>query len=222
MKVTGVATVREIVLSRPTAVEFLTHLSHSHHLSSCFHLAFNISDRTGLSCWVANSTDDISSCELKTAYAKIVSSYFVSTGIRKDSQGGCGSQEGVGLENDIPHRVCIEVDGCASSFFHFVCAESVLNSFANSLFQNDTQLVSILYRTHKSLPTPGKVSSLYAFDALARAARSKVTKYNLTGDVNSEKGNCATFLLKIEGVLDGLFQDMVVTGTPETRVSFPP
>ncbi|KZP25522.1 hypothetical protein FIBSPDRAFT_855700 [Athelia psychrophila] len=90
--------------------------------------------------------------------------------------------------------------------------ESALKSM-----DNDTQLVSILYRTHKSLPTPGKVSSLYAFDALARAARSKVTKYNLTGDVNSEKGNCATFLLKIEGVLDGLFQDMVVTGTPETR-----
>lgn len=64
------------------------------------------------------------------------------------------------------------------------------------------------------------MSSLYAFDALARAARSKVTKYNLMGDVNAEKGNCATFLLKIEGVLDGLIHDMVVTGTSETKVSF--
>lgn len=86
------------------------------------------------------------------------------------------------------------------------------------MFQNDTQLVSILYRTHKSLPIAGKISSLYAFDALARAARSKVTKHNLTADVNSEKGNCATFLLRVEAVLDGLFQDMVVTGNSETKV----
>jgi hypothetical protein len=85
--------------------------------------------------------------------------------------------------------------------------------------QNDTQLVSILYRTHKSLPTAAKVSSLYAFDALARAARSQVTKHGLTGDINYEKGNCATFLLKIEGVLDGLFQDMVTAGIPEAKVS---
>lgn len=76
-----------------------------------------------------------------------------------------------------------------------------------------------MYRTHKSLPIAAKVSSLYAFDALARAARSKVIKHNLTGDTNSAKGNCATFLLKIEGVLDGLFQDMTNTGTPESKVS---
>lgn len=89
-----------------------------------------------------------------------------------------------------------------------------------SYSQNDTQLVSILYRTHKSLPTPAKVSSLYAFDSLARAARSKVTKHNLTGDINSEKGNCATFLLKVEGVLDGLFQDMLTSGSTESKVSW--
>lgn len=86
--------------------------------------------------------------------------------------------------------------------------------------QNDTQLVSIMYRTHKSLPIANKVSSLYAFDSLARAARGKVTKHNLTGDINSEKGNCATFLLKIEGVLDGLFQDMTKSEIPEGKVSY--
>jgi len=92
--------------------------------------------------------------------------------------------------------------------------------FRSQLFQqNDTQLVSILYRTHKSLPTTAKVSSLYAFDALSRAARSQANKQGLTGDINSEKGNCATFLLKVEGVLDGLFQDMISAGNPETKVS---
>lgn len=77
-----------------------------------------------------------------------------------------------------------------------------------------------MYRTHKALPSAAKVSSLYAFDALARAARSKVVKHNLTGDIKSEKGNCATFLLKVEGVLDGLFQDMVASGSPESKVSW--
>jgi len=85
--------------------------------------------------------------------------------------------------------------------------------------QNDTQLVSILYRTHKTLPTASKVSSLYAFDALSRAARSQVNKDGLTGDINSEKGNCATFLLKVEGVLEGLFNDPISTGSPEAKVS---
>lgn len=64
------------------------------------------------------------------------------------------------------------------------------------------------------------MSSLYVFDALSRAARHQVTKQGLTGDVNSEKGNAATFLSKIEGVLEGLFQDMITVGSPEAKVSF--
>lgn len=63
------------------------------------------------------------------------------------------------------------------------------------------------------------MSSLYIFDALSRAARQQVTKLGLTGSSYSEKGNCATFLVKIEGVLEGLFQDMVTIGTEESKVS---
>ena len=100
------------------------------------------------------------------------------------------------------------------------CGHRTLNNLLFFVCQNDTQLVSILYRTHKSLPPAAKVSSLYAFDALSRAARSQVHKHGLTGDINSEKGNSATFLLKVEGVLEGLFQDMIMIGTPESKVSF--
>ena len=64
------------------------------------------------------------------------------------------------------------------------------------------------------------MSSLYAFDALARAARSSVNKRGVTGDANSGKGNAATFLLKIEGVLDGLFRDMVLLDNSEAKVSY--
>lgn len=91
-----------------------------------------------------------------------------------------------------------------------------------TLLQNDTELVSTLYRTHKTLGPSSKVHSLYVFDALARAARSKVSKSGLIGDINAEKGNCATFLLKIDGVLDALIQDMMSIGTPESKVSFLP
>ncbi|KIL69293.1 hypothetical protein M378DRAFT_21478 [Amanita muscaria Koide BX008] len=92
-----------------------------------------------------------------------------------------------------------------------------LTEMAMKLMEHDTQLVSILYRTHKTLPPTFKVSSLYVFDALARAARHQVAKHNLTGSIYSEKGNCATFLLKVEGVLEGLFQDMMLTGTEESK-----
>ncbi|KAK7025213.1 hypothetical protein R3P38DRAFT_2953338 [Favolaschia claudopus] len=94
-----------------------------------------------------------------------------------------------------------------------------LTEIALKSMQDDTQLVSIMYRTHKSLQPAAKVSSLYVFDALARAARSQVVKQGLSGDINSRKGNSATFLLKVEGVLEGLFQDMISVATPEAKVS---
>ncbi|KAI0697827.1 hypothetical protein C8T65DRAFT_582335 [Cerioporus squamosus] len=87
-----------------------------------------------------------------------------------------------------------------------------LTAVALKCMKDDTQLVSILYRTHKGLSSSAKVWSLYAFDALARAARHQVNKNHVVADVNAEQGNCATFLLKIQGVLDGLFRDLVISG----------
>ncbi|KAG1880487.1 hypothetical protein C8R48DRAFT_684230 [Suillus tomentosus] len=92
-----------------------------------------------------------------------------------------------------------------------------LTEIALKSVEHDTKLVAILYRTHKSLSSTAKVSSLYAFDALARAARSYATKRGITGDMNSRTGNAATFLLKVEGVLDGLFQDMIALDNAEAK-----
>ncbi|KAF7315204.1 CID domain-containing protein [Mycena indigotica] len=92
-----------------------------------------------------------------------------------------------------------------------------LTDLAMKSMADDTQLVSIMYRTHKTLTPSAKISSLYVFDALARAARSQVVKQGLTGDINSQPGNSATFLLKLEGILEGLFQDMISTGTSEGK-----
>ena len=77
-------------------------------------------------------------------------------------------------------------------------------------------MVSILYRTHKGLSSGGKTWSLYAFDALARAARHQVTKNQI--NPSQVNGNCATFLRKIEGVLDGLFEDIATAGTSDLKV----
>ncbi|THH27515.1 hypothetical protein EUX98_g6675 [Antrodiella citrinella] len=94
-----------------------------------------------------------------------------------------------------------------------------LTEIALKNMQNDTQLVSILYRTHKTLAPPAKIHSLYAFDALSRAARNQANKKGLTKDANPGHGNAATFLLKVDGILDGLFQDMISLGLPEAKVS---
>ena len=75
----------------------------------------------------------------------------------------------------------------------------------------------MLYRTHMSLEPQYKVPSLYAFDALARAARVHALKYRCTGEAKS--GNSATFLLKLEAVLEGLFQDMMGSVVPDGKVS---
>ncbi|GLB41688.1 putative RPR [Lyophyllum shimeji] len=92
-----------------------------------------------------------------------------------------------------------------------------LTEIALKSMEHDTQLVSVLYRTHKSLKPAAKVSSLYVFDALSRAARHQVNKQGITGDISSPTGNAATFLLKVEGILEGLFQDMVAVGSPEAK-----
>ncbi|CAK5267655.1 unnamed protein product [Mycena citricolor] len=49
-----------------------------------------------------------------------------------------------------------------------------LTEIALKSMADDTQLVSILFRTHKSLQSAAKISSLYVFDALARAAHNGV------------------------------------------------
>ncbi|KAI0701476.1 hypothetical protein BC835DRAFT_212520 [Cytidiella melzeri] len=90
-----------------------------------------------------------------------------------------------------------------------------LTELALKLMEHDTQLVSILYRTHKSSSAASKINSLYAFDALARAARNQVAKQNV--DVHAIVGNCATFLIKVEGVLEGLFQDVLSSGPREAK-----
>lgn len=111
---------------------------------------------------------------------------------------------------------------CITCYGHGIILIAVLSATPSRFCvcsQNDTQLVSILYRTHKSLPPAAKIHSLYAFDALSRAARSQVNKQSLTGDISTVPGNSATFLLKVDGVLDGLIQDMVTLGHPDAKVS---
>ncbi|KZT07286.1 uncharacterized protein LAESUDRAFT_725195 [Laetiporus sulphureus 93-53] len=94
---------------------------------------------------------------------------------------------------------------------------TTLTDIALKSMQHDMQLVSILFRTHKSLSPSAKISSLYVFDALSRAARNQANKQGLKGDLNAAEGNCATFLLKVEGILDSLYQDLVSSGSAELK-----
>ncbi|KAL5633604.1 hypothetical protein ACGC1H_003925 [Rhizoctonia solani] len=81
----------------------------------------------------------------------------------------------------------------------------------------DTQMISLMYRTHKGLPTPNKISSLYVFDSIARAAYRTKTKKGLVADLNGSTGNAASFLVRLEGMLDGLVEDMLAHGPPEAK-----
>ncbi|KAG2011822.1 hypothetical protein CC2G_011892 [Coprinopsis cinerea AmutBmut pab1-1] len=94
-----------------------------------------------------------------------------------------------------------------------------LTEMAMGSLEHDTQMVSTLYRTHKSLAKEHKISSLYVFDALARAAKSKANKLGLTvpEDTTGLSGNAATFLSKLGGVVEGLYQDMLSCEVPEAK-----
>jgi protein NRD1 len=85
--------------------------------------------------------------------------------------------------------------------------------------QHDTELVLALFKTHKGLAPSQKVSSLYVFDALVRAAHGYVVKHSVVADSAPGKGNAATFLSKIEGIVEGLFEDMISSGAPGAEVS---
>ena len=85
--------------------------------------------------------------------------------------------------------------------------------------QADTQMISLMYRFHKGLPASNKVSSLYVFDSISRAAHRHKSKKALVADLNSTVGNAASFLVRLEGILDGLVEDMLTHGPPEAKVS---
>ncbi|KAG9101430.1 hypothetical protein FRC07_010311, partial [Ceratobasidium sp. 392] len=80
---------------------------------------------------------------------------------------------------------------------------TALTELAVENMQSDTQMISLMYRLHKSLPAPNKVSSLYVFDSVARAAHRQKSKTGLVADLNSSAGNAASFLVRLEGMLDG-------------------
>ncbi len=97
------------------------------------------------------------------------------------------------------------------------------NPFSCLNNQHDTHIISILYKTHRSLSPKSvqKVNSLYTFNALATTAKTMVDKgVARKGDPNAELGaGFATgFLNKMEGVLEGLIDDMV-DGWVEGQVS---
>jgi hypothetical protein len=88
--------------------------------------------------------------------------------------------------------------------------------------QFDTYLVTALYRLHRTLPacSQEKINSLYCFDSISRACRSKVKRG--IGARIEKTGTFAGFLQQVEGVLDGLIEDLVgKQDWKEGRVSIP-
>ncbi|KAE8538913.1 hypothetical protein D1P53_005281 [Cryptococcus gattii VGV] len=93
---------------------------------------------------------------------------------------------------------------------------------------HDHAIVTTLYKLNAALPSASqsRISSLYVFDAIARAAKSAVNKGVGKGRTNERgKGTQASLLLKLEGVVaswvDGMIDDgkggVWVEGREKTR-----
>ncbi|KAK4684594.1 hypothetical protein P7C73_g5584, partial [Tremellales sp. Uapishka_1] len=83
------------------------------------------------------------------------------------------------------------------------------------LVANDHHIVTTFFRLNASLPpaTQSRISSLYVFDAISRAARSAVHK-GVGKEVRHErgKGSQAGLLLKMEGVVESWIGGLVDDG----------
>ncbi|RSH87968.1 uncharacterized protein EHS24_000491 [Apiotrichum porosum] len=90
-----------------------------------------------------------------------------------------------------------------------------LSDSALRLVANDHHLVTSLLRLNTSLPTAStsRISSLYVFDAIARAAKSQVDKGNgRTPSTVRGQGTNAGLLAKMEGVVESWVAGMVDDG----------
>lgn len=92
-----------------------------------------------------------------------------------------------------------------------------LQEQAIKLVAHDHHIVTALLKLNTSLPPAStqRISSLYVFDAIARAAKSAITKGGEAARVTSTergKGTPAGLLAKMEGVVDSWIEGMVDDG----------
>jgi protein NRD1 len=89
----------------------------------------------------------------------------------------------------------------------------------------DTEVVTTFYRVNAALPpaSPGRISSLYVFDAIARAARKDADREKEKGKAREGRGMTG-LISKMEGVADAWVGGMVDDGKggvwAEGKVSF--
>lgn len=88
------------------------------------------------------------------------------------------------------------------------------------MVQNDSHLVSTLFRIHKKAKPANKIWSFYVIDAISREMKSHAKKSK--GKEASGKGSSASFLQKMEICLDRIVTENLEKGLPEHRVSLPP
>lgn len=102
-----------------------------------------------------------------------------------------------------------------------------LKEMSSKLVAHDHHIVTSLLRLNTSLPPAStmRISNLYVFDAIARAAKSDIQK-GIGRTVSNErgKGTQAGLLSKMEGVVDSIVEGMVDDGKggvwSEGRVSW--
>ncbi|KAF8307789.1 hypothetical protein DL93DRAFT_2222028 [Clavulina sp. PMI_390] len=94
---------------------------------------------------------------------------------------------------------------------------TALTELAMKNMKSDARIVSALFRTIRQVPSENKISTLYAFDSVARAAKNQAVKKGLSA--KAAEGNAATFMVKLEAIVEDVFSDLAkaTTEVPEIR-----
>lgn len=134
---------------------------------------------------------------------------FLSTGKGRDS-----TNQNMSAEQDSPAEFHSLLQDTLAAPRLSASKVTHLSRLALHNVAHDHSIVTTLYKLNAALPpaSQSRISSLYVFDAIARAAKSAVNK-GVGKELTNErgKGTQASLLLKLEGVVaswvDGMIDD---------------
>lgn len=82
--------------------------------------------------------------------------------------------------------------------------------------QNNSEVITVLFKFFKSCPPDYKLSVLYVVDSISRAARDEHKKKEKPGEVGD--GTFGEYLTKVAAILEALVDDMMAVAPEDHKV----
>ena len=82
--------------------------------------------------------------------------------------------------------------------------------------QNNSEVITVLFKFFKSCPPDYKLSVLYVVDSISRAARDEHKKKEKPGEVGD--GTYGEYLTKVSAILEALVDDMMAVAAEDHKV----